>query len=77
MLGKRFRHCKDAAAHPESGAARTRGDDLVEPGKAGRRDRAVPARHGLERYIEFGLQTQPAGDLAQLDDLDTHRKRRH
>jgi len=73
MLGKRLRHCKDAAARPQSGWPRTRGERVIKPSEADGGDRAVPSRQGLERYIELRPQTQPASDADKLDDLGTHR----
>ena len=77
MLGKRLRHCKDAAARPQSGEAGTGGEDFVEPGKTGRRDRTVASPHAFQHHIELGCQAEPASDMAKLDNFDTHRERRH
>ena len=54
MLGERLGHCKDAAARPQSGGARTSGEDFVKPGKVGRRNRTVASRRGFERRIKLG-----------------------
>jgi hypothetical protein len=65
MLGERLRHCKDEAARPQSGDARTSGESLVEPSEAGGRDPAVTLRYGVERRIRLGSQIHPASDAAK------------
>ena len=67
MLGERLRHCKNAAARPQSSGARTRSEGFVELGEAGGRDRAVPTRHGLERYIEL-VQALPQVRRVLVDE---------
>ena len=76
MLSEGLRHCKDEAARPQSGDARTSGESLVEPSEAGGRDPAVTLRYGVERRIQLGSQIHPASDPAKLDDIGTHRHRR-
>jgi hypothetical protein len=50
---------------------------MVEEGEVCSRYGAVPLRQGFERRIEAGAQVEPASDVAKLDDLATHRERRH
>jgi hypothetical protein len=82
MLGKRIRDCKNAAAPPERGhhycpRAGQSGESMVEEGEVCARYGAVPLRQGFKRRIEAGAQVELASDVAKLDDLVTHRERRH
>ena len=70
MLGERLGDCKDQAARPQSGGARTRGERGFEIGKLCDRRCAVALRDGLERPIGARAQTEPATDAAKLDDAE-------
>ena len=60
----------------KSACARTRGERSVEIGKRCGRQGAAPTRQGIERRIEAGTQIEPASDVAKLDYLGPHQKRR-
>src|SRR5882757_9091339 len=49
---------------------------MVETGEACDRKRRVASRQRRERRAEVGVQAEPVSDMAQPDDLGTHRKRR-
>src|ERR1700704_5597594 len=49
---------------------------MVEAGEACDRKRRVASRQRRECRAEVGVQAEPVSDMAQPDDLGTHRKRR-